>query len=96
VYHHLFYGQPFDFSCKWAGSIPITADGTLNALRVITKNILAIVPETQSTIDWHNQYLVQPLEREISVNSGQKVMISFDYSAGAPLSEFRPVVTGPL
>jgi len=66
IYHHMLYEQPFGLSCKWSGAVPITTEGTLNAVRIITKNILAIVPETQSTIDWHNQYLVQPIEREIS------------------------------
>ena len=96
IYHQLLYEQPFGLSCKWSGAVPITAEGNLNALRIITKNILAIVPETKSTIDWYNQYLILPLEREVPVRLGQKMMISLDYPASAPLSELRPVVTGPL
>jgi SAM-dependent methyltransferase len=96
VYHQLLYEEPFGLACQWSGTMPITAEGTLNALRVITKNILAIVPETSSAIDWHSNYLVQPLEREISVRPGQTMTIALDYLAGAPMSEIRPVVTGPL
>ena len=96
IYHQLLYEQPFGLSCRWSGEIIIAAEGALNALRIITKNILAIVPETQSTIDWHNQYLIVPLERETPVRPGQRIAVSLDYPAGAPLSELRPVVVGPL
>ena len=75
--------------------MPITTEGALNALCFITKNILAIVQETQSTIDWHNQYLILPLEQDLLVRPGQKMAISLDYTAGAPLSTLRPVLSGP-
>lgn len=92
IYHQLLYEEPFGTSCQWSGDISIAVDGTLNALRIITKNILAFIAESQSAIEWHNQYLIVPLEREISVRQGQKVTISMNYSAGAPLSALNPVV----
>ena len=93
IYHQMLYDPPFDLSCQWSGTMPITTEGTLNALRIITKNILAFEPETQSVIDWHNQYLIQPLERDIPVRPGQSITVSLDYSAGAPLTALNPVVT---
>jgi predicted RNA methylase len=96
VYHQLLYDQPYELSCKWDGVVDITAEGTFNALRIITKNLLAIVPETQSSIDWHMHYLVQPLEQEVAVLPGQRMTVSLDYPAGGPLSALRPVVCGPL
>ena len=96
VYHQLLYDQPYELSCKWDGVMDITTEGTLNALRIVTKNLLAIVPETQSSIDWRMHYLVQPLEHDVSVRPGQIMTVSLDYTAGAPLSALRPVVTGPL
>jgi hypothetical protein len=96
VYHQLLYEYEYGLSCEWNGIVPITAEGTLNALRIITKNILAMEPETQSVIDWHNQFLILPLESEIPVRPGQNMTISLGYPAGAPLSALRPVVTGPL
>ena len=96
IYHHLLYEQPYTLSCNWRGPAYITAEGTLNAVRVITKNVLAIEEETQSIMDWHNQYLIQPLEREISVGPGQKIEISLDYLAGAPLSALCPIVSDPV
>jgi type I protein arginine methyltransferase len=57
------------------------------------KNILAILLETRSTIDWHNQYLIVPIETEYQVRPGDYVRVSFDYAAGDPLSSFRPVLS---
>ena len=96
IYHQLQYEQRFGLTCEWSGTVPITAEGTLNALRIATKNILAITPEEQSGIYWHNQYLILPLEQKLPVLPGQNMAISLDYPAGAPLSALRPVVTGPL
>ena len=94
IYHQVLYDQQFGLSCQWSGTLAIAKDGTLNALRFATKNILAIKPEEQSSINWHNQYLVLPLEKELPVQAGQKVAVSWDYNAGDPLSALQPVVTG--
>jgi hypothetical protein len=96
IYHQLLYGYEYGLSCKWDGIVPITFEGTLNALRFITKNVLATEQETQSVIDWHNQFLILPLESAVPVRPGQKMNISIDYPAGAPLSALQPIVTGPL
>ena len=96
IYHQLWYEQQYGFSCEWSGAVPIMAEGTLNALRFITKNILAITQGEPSSITWHNQYLIQPLEREIMVQPGNNMAISWEYTAGAALSALRPIVSGPL
>ena len=103
LYHKLFYEEPFELSCQWSGPVPIEADGNFNAIRFITKNILAIEEESEPEpsaepkepviIDWYNQYLVLPLDSAISVKAGQNVNISLDYKSGDPLSALRPVVT---
>ncbi|MCL2293618.1 MAG: methyltransferase domain-containing protein [Spirochaetes bacterium] len=93
LYHQLLYDQPYGLSCEWRGSVHITVPGTLNALRVITKNILAIDPETQANTDWYNQYLIKPLEQEIEVRAGQCITVSLDYPSGAPISAFCPAIT---
>jgi predicted RNA methylase len=96
IYHQLIYGQPYGLSCQWSGEIQTKTAGTINAVRIITRNILAIEPETEAMIEWDNQYLVQPLEREIPVLAEQRLTISLDYPSGAPLSSLRPVVSDPL
>lgn len=93
LYQQLTYESPFDLLCQWSGPLPITMGGTLNALRIVTKNILAILLDSQSTVDWHNQYLIVPLEKELLVRPGDNVQVAFNYTAGDPLSSFRPLVS---
>ena len=93
VYQQLTYESPFDLSCRWNGPLSITTAGTINGLRIITKNILAILLDSHSTIDWHNQYLVVPLQKESVVSPGDNVHVAFNYTAGDPLSSFRPLVS---
>jgi type I protein arginine methyltransferase len=93
IYQQLTYESAFDLSCEWSGLLPITTAGKVNGLRIITKNILAILLDSRSTIDWHNQYLIVPLEKEILVRTGDSVHVAFTYTAGDPLSSFRPVVS---
>ncbi|MCL2008689.1 MAG: methyltransferase domain-containing protein [Treponema sp.] len=92
IYHQVQYGQNFALSCDWSGVLTVDTEGTLNALRFATKNVLAIIPEEQSSISWHNQYMVLPLEKELEVVPGQKVAVSWEYNAGDPLTALRPVI----
>jgi type I protein arginine methyltransferase len=93
LYQQLTYESPFDLLCQWSGSLTIALGGTFNALRIVTKNILAILVDSQSTIDWHNQYLIVPLTKEFPVKSGDTVHVAFNYTAGDPLSSFHPLVS---
>ena len=92
VYHQLMYDQPYPLDCKWDGVIQMNAAGKFNALRVITKSILAILPETQEMIDWSNQFLIHPLGKNIEVEAGQTFEVSIDYASGASLNAFKPIV----
>ena len=85
VYHTLDYGQDFasHYSCNT--KIVIQTPGHLNALKFITKNILAIlVPENQ-TIDWFNQNLIIPVPVPMKVNAGDAIRVRFSYEAGDSL-----------
>lgn len=92
VFQSFTYDGPLDMRCHWHGTIVATAAGTLNALRFITKNILAIREESFSTIDWHNAYLVLPLAESCKVEAGDIIDISFSYPVGAPLDALQPEV----
>ena len=97
IYHQVIYEQPFGLSCNWSGSLPLAVEGAVNALRIMTKSVLAMTPEPASeAICWDNQFLILPLEREVLVQPGQKLAVSLDYAAGAPLSALQPIVTGPF
>lgn len=93
IYQQLTYESAFDLSCEWSDPLPITTAGTINGLRIITKNILAILLDSRSTIDWHNQYLIVPLEKEFLVRAGDHVHVAFTYTAGDPLSSFQALVS---
>lgn len=86
VYQAFRWDEPIPNNCSFDGTIEIDRDGRVNALRVITKNLLAIVELQQLSIDWHNQYLIVPLQIPTDVKAGDKLVVSFDYSPGAPLS----------
>ncbi len=86
VFQVLSYAEPFSQTCHWDGEIIIAEDGQLNALRLITKNILAINMLTHSTIDWHTQYIIVPLSTPITVSKGDHISIRFSYQGGAPLN----------
>ncbi|PSJ16838.1 methyltransferase domain-containing protein [Nitrosomonas supralitoralis] len=86
VFQLLSYAEPFNQTCQWDGEITITESGQLNALRLITKNILAINMLTYNTIDWHTQYIILPLSTPLSVSQGDQISIRFSYLGGAPLN----------
>ncbi len=82
VFQTLAYDEPFSQTCHWDGKIAMTENGELNALRLVTKNILAINLAAGSTVDWHTQYIVLPLPTPLSVAAGDNVSIRFNYQGG--------------
>jgi protein arginine N-methyltransferase 1 len=91
VYQSLLYEADIPKTIDWAGRIPITADGRLNALRFVTKNLLAVLPAEGRSVDWLMNYLVVPLEAELSVSAGDTVEVSFAYEPGERLATLTPV-----
>ena len=82
VFQTLSYDEPFSQTCHWDGKITMTENGELNALRLVTKNILAINLAAGNTVDWHTQYIVLPLSTPLSVAAGDHVFIRFNYQGG--------------
>ena len=89
------YGDSLPADCDWQGELAIAQDGQLNALRFITKNVLAIVEEEQRTVDWFSQYLILPLDEPLTVTAGQQVAVSFSYTLGDPIATLKPNVSLP-
>lgn len=89
VYQLLAYQDPLPARCDWSGCIAVEQAGVFNGLRFITKNILAIVAENQTTIDWHCQYLIIPLAHPLKVAQGDSLQIHFSYEAGASLADLE-------
>lgn len=86
IYQLTSYDEAYPLNCAWDGVIDIERAGTLNALRFVTKNILTIVIEERRTVDWHNQYLVVPLQEPLTVETGDRLHLHFDYPAGGSFS----------
>lgn len=87
IFQKFAYENEIPQTCGWDGCIEISSDGELNALRFVTKNILAILPMEKRTVDWRSQYLVVPLHEPMHVDAGDVVEIQFEYPAGASFDD---------
>jgi protein arginine N-methyltransferase 1 len=74
---------------SWSGTFTATTGGTWNAVRLVTKNALAILAEEGRTIDWLMNYLVIPLELELEVAAGDVLELALDYPLGGGFDEVR-------
>jgi protein arginine N-methyltransferase 1 len=92
VYSVLDFSQPTDTQIAWEGQFMIEKSGTLNAMRFITKNILAVVSEESSTIDWLNHYMTLPLENPVLVRAGDVLQVSFQYRAGGSIPSLQAAI----
>jgi protein arginine N-methyltransferase 1 len=96
VFHAILYDGVCNEQIDWQGRLAINHAGTLNAVRVITKNLLAIIPDENRSVDWLMNYLVVPLEEPQDVEAGTRVEIALDYNAGDPLTSLTPRVRCPV
>ena len=81
------YADQLPVDIVWLKNITIEKTGTLNAVRFILKNLLAILPKEKRSIDWHNNYLILPLAQALNVVAGEKVTISLNYSSGCEIEK---------
>lgn len=72
----------------------IEVGGTLNALRFITKNVLAILEEEARSIDWDMHDLIVPVASPLTVRAGDVVRIRFRYDAGDSLLALADSIDG--
>ncbi len=89
VYSLIDFNQPVDNVFAWEGGIVMERSGTLNAMRFITKNVLAIVQEESNTIDWLNHYMTLPLAQPVKVEAGDLVHVAFQYRAGGSIPSLQ-------
>ncbi|HYN93140.1 MAG TPA: methyltransferase domain-containing protein [Pilimelia sp.] len=82
VFQRYFYRDPLPPRCT--GDLRFTAAraGRLNAVRIITKNLLAVRLAPPSSVDWLMSYLVAPLTEPVEAAEGDEVRIRFDYRPG--------------
>jgi len=89
LYSILDFTQKTSEDIAWEGDFVIERDGIVNALRFITKNVLAILLESSSTIDWLNRYMVFPLADPIRVRQGDTLRVGFRYRAGGLITDLQ-------
>jgi predicted RNA methylase len=86
VYATLEYHEALPTRFDWRGTTAASAAGALNALRFVTKNLLAILPEEGRAVAWHNQYLVLPVPDAKHIAPGDDVHIALAYEAGGSIA----------
>jgi len=86
VFQRFAYSEELSPVCRWDDEVAIETTGCLNAVRMITKHVLAILLDEQCTIDWYTQHIVVPLPVPIQVRAGDQLAVRFAYEAGAPLN----------
>jgi hypothetical protein len=96
VYTTLDFTQPTSREVQWEGVFTIAFDGQVNSLRFITKNILVVVPEQGSTIDWFMGYLALPLAEAVQVKAGDKLKVSFSYLTGGSIRSLEKTMRATL
>ena len=74
----------------------VHTSGCINAVRFVTKNLLAILPAEQRSIDWHSQHLVMPLASSLDVVTGQLFELRFSYPAGATIEQLGESLHGRI
>lgn len=86
------YEDNYPLDCSWSGELSFIDAGEFNALRLITKNVLAVIPEQQRAVEWTSQYLIVPLREPLNVEVGQTATVRFSYRAGDPIAALQPEV----
>lgn len=96
VYSILDFKQPVDSLIAWEGRFQVEKAGRLNALRFITKNVLYIIEEQGTTVDWLNHYMMLPLARPLDVRAGDVVQVSFAYRCGGSIPSLEASIRAEL
>jgi protein arginine N-methyltransferase 1 len=92
VYSIIDFSQPTGLTIAWEGRFVVDKTGSLNAMRFVTKNILAVVQERSSTIDWLNHYMTLPLAHPVLVNAGDVLQVSFQYRVGGSIQSLQAAI----
>lgn len=96
VYSVIDFTQPNDTSYSWEGKFVIDRDGTVSAIRFITKTILSVVQERATTIDWLNHFMSLPLDQPVAVKAGDVLQVGFAYRAGGSIPSLQARLTAHL
>ncbi|TWU03676.1 16S ribosomal RNA methyltransferase KsgA/Dim1 family protein [Neorhodopirellula pilleata] len=88
-YANFGYAHTIPQCFKFDEELTTRQDGYLNAVRLLTQNVLAIDEVNEEAITWANQHLVLPLQTPLEVASGQTVRVCFNYTEGSSVETFE-------
>ncbi|MFG2040967.1 methyltransferase domain-containing protein [Dactylosporangium sp. NPDC048998] len=92
VFQQFFYSGPLPARCAADLTFVAERPALVNAVRLVTKNLLAVTYDPPGSVDWTMNYLVVPVAEPVEVLTGDEVRIRFEY---APSDEI-PALTGGL
>lgn len=96
VYSIIDFSQPCQLSYAWQGKFVVERTGEINAMRFVTKNVLAVVQDRATTIDWLNHYMTLPLALPVKVRQGDVLEVSFQYRAGGSIPSLEASLKAEL
>jgi predicted RNA methylase len=82
VFQHFLYSDPLPASCTADVEFTMDRPGYLNAIRIITKNLLAIRMSPPGSVDWLMGYLIVPLRTPVFADAHSRVRVRFEYQPG--------------
>jgi predicted RNA methylase len=85
VFQQFQYADELPDSCTANLEFTAAHSGHLNAIRIVTKNLLAIRMSPAGSIDWLMGYLILPLSSPVPVRQGARLRLSFSYRPGDEL-----------
>jgi len=96
VYSIIDFNQPNELTYSWRGKFVVERSGEINAMRFVTKNILAVVNERSTTIDWLNHYMTLPLANPVKAREGDVLQVSFQYRAGGSIPSLQAAIKADI
>jgi len=96
VYSIIDFNHPNELTYSWQGKFVVERSGEINAMRFVTKNILAVVNERSTTIDWLNHYMTLPLANPVKAREGDVLQVSFQYRAGGSIPSLQAAIKADI
>lgn len=88
-YQTIAYDQTIPATIRIEQSYEADFDANVNAIRLVTQNVLAIDMSKQQAITWANQCLVLPLESSFQCRTGESIHLSLGYEIGQQIESVR-------
>ena len=89
TYHTVQYDQPIPTGFNATLNFKADVSGEVNAMRLITQNVLTIDLPQQKAVTWANQCLILPAASSLCVFQGDELTLSMQYECGRPIESVR-------